>query len=248
MLKLRNTNKRLWLVALGILIAATAASTFFLTSRSAADADSSAILSLISDFQGAEVGASTIPADAVSTVESAMAGVAASATRPVINQEKSPVQILSASARDEINQADATLFKSYCSTAFQQRHASDVPLADVVEAGLYNNPQEPLVLHEEQKLMAGEVMKDDGTTAIVWTYSWYGDITTNGNGQQGWGIDEYRVVKEGGQWRIDARTRLLDASAECQPGTVGDGPVGSILAAFLDGRRGAARSLRAVCG
>lgn len=210
-------KKRLW-IALGVfVIACSLATAFVLTARSSADADQVAISALISDFQQAEVNASIIPGDSVNVVQTRLDSLSATMNRPTTDTDSSPVQILPAPVRERMNRATEARLQKYCSSAYQKLAANSTPLADVVEAGLYNNPQLPLLVEPQTELLAALVMKNDGQTAIVWAYSWGGDVTTTGKGGQSWRVVEYRVVKENGQWRVDGRSSLAVAESTSQP-------------------------------
>jgi hypothetical protein len=182
------------------------------TSRTSADADETEILSLISDFMTAEAKQSQIPAEALPIVEERLAALADAEDERVADDESAVHDILPADVRQGIDKAFADRLATYCSAAYQERHADDVSLSGVVEAGLHNSPKAPVCVESKQILMAGVLKSNDDGIAIVWTYSWSGDETTQGHGAQAWAFEEYRLIREDGEWRIDARSSLASST------------------------------------
>ncbi len=172
------------------------------------------MLSMVAAFEAAQASESTIPAGSVSVVQARLDVLAKADDRPVADDDRSPVRVLPAAVCETIDEAHAKRLATFCSTAYQRRHAEDVPLSDVVEAALYNNPTAPLCLENEPKLLSGVTKKNEDGVAIVWAYLWFGDVTTKGQGGQSWRVQEYRLVKQDGHWRIDARNCLASASAK----------------------------------
>lgn len=214
-----SRRRRSWLLVAALASACALGSAFVLTSRSSADADQAAITAIISDFQQAEAARSDIPADAVSEIQARLADL-----QPIsdgsADDSGSPVEILPTAVKEKMNRAKGALLNAFCSQAFQRRHEHDARLSDIVEAGLYNNPQQTLVVREQTEVLASPMLKDDGETAIVWAYSWWGDVTASGHGCQGWDVSEYRMIKEDGAWKVDRRSPLVSAestSAEWGP-------------------------------
>lgn len=201
-----------WSLRIALLVAVlacVAGSAFLWTDRSPADADQVPILSLIADYRRAEISEATIPADALDIVAARLDAVAQSPDRETMDEEYSPTTILPSDVREGMDKAHAWRLATYCSAAYQERHAGDVSLSDVVEAGLYNAPTDPIVVEQQYELMAVQVLENDGGKAIVWTYSWAGDVLSDGKGRQTWTVEEYRVIKEDEEWRVDARRRLV---------------------------------------
>ncbi|NLT92798.1 MAG: hypothetical protein GXY02_06715 [Actinobacteria bacterium] len=239
-MELLRSRKRRVSIACAVVVTLAVALMMLLSAEGSADANEAETLSVIRDFQAAEARQSTIPASAVDVVKAKLADLEEMSTRPTVDEERSPVAILPPSVRDSMDRAHAERLTAFCSKAYQERHAQDVLLSDVVEAGLYNGPEAPLCIDREQRLMAGMLKQQDGDTAIVWTYSWVGDVTTEGSGPQSWTVEEYRLIQEHGEWRIDARHTLATSSSEpaAEDGSVPWGPLSphySIVEGHLEG-------------
>lgn len=208
-----------WVIIAVVVMVAIVVPAVVRTSRSSAEADESAIAAVIVDFEAAQARAIAIPADAASEVQARLLELDDKSGREVVDAGKSPVGILPEAARATLNK-EQNAYLNLCSTAYQSRHSRDEKAADATEIGLYNNPQRPLLLEEQHKVLAVHVMELATARATAWVYSWSGDVTTAGKGAQNWVVDEYTLVFEDEQWRIDRRTPIgtmfptLDASGE----------------------------------
>ncbi len=213
-MRLSSSRRHIVLILAGIAMGALVASMTVLDSRASAEADETEMLSVVAAFEAAQASESTIPADSLSVVQDRLDTLATADDRPVADDEQSPVRVLPADVCDAIDKAHAERLATFCSKAYQMRHEEDVPLSDVVEAGLYNNPTAPLCVESRQKLLAEVMKKNDDGVAIVWVYLWFGDVTTKGYGGQSWRVHEYRLVKQDGDWRIDARSCLASSCSK----------------------------------
>gem|GEM_PF-1667745 len=216
-MKTSHESKRRWVTVAVVLalLGTIAVGGLVLAQVSPAGIDEAEIASLIRAFERTEASMGAIPDGAVSSVHARLAELPELSRRAGRGEELSPVKLLPDVARDEINRAWSVWNTDYCSAAWQARHAEDTPLSDIIESGLYNNAEGANELGRDvTELLSVAVMRDDGKSAIVWAYSWTGQETPGGQGGQSWIIQEYRVVREGDAWRIDARRALTSAAAQ----------------------------------
>ncbi len=169
--------------------------------------DSAAITALISQYHAGYCEAFVVPPDARKAVEARQALLRAD-PRPAVQEGEPHLQVLPDSAYAEMNRTYRDLLDAYCTKRYAEARLRSTDWAAIRDAGLHNNPSDPLLVDYESRVLAVECKKRSGPACIVWALVWGGDVTTSGNGVQSWSVREYSLLVESGEWRIDSEALI----------------------------------------
>ncbi len=193
------------IVGVGLCLVASAVLVASMVSSSSKASDEVAIKDLISKYALAHHQGHIVPAYALSAVEARQAEILAKSEAP-IDEGEAHQHVLPEKAIVELNERYDAMMASFCTK--RRAEASKMNWAEMIDASLYNNPQEPPLVDVQNEVLAIQVKKRDSQTCVVWALQWAAEYTTQGKKLQDWTVWEYQLVDKAGGWRIDGVTPL----------------------------------------
>jgi hypothetical protein len=205
-----GTRKRRVVTVLCAVAVVAGISATWATLGAQAAPDKSAIQAVISGYETGKDEANSVPYAYAAQVQSGLDQLKADPSwKPNATETNPGAHVLPAAAWSQMADTyDANVAK-YCTGQFHGNFSNGDEAAASINAGLRNNPQEPVLVQEQTKVLEIQIEKVEGSTCVVWAYRWTGDITTKGHGPEDWSVYEYTLVNDGDSWRIASRAQLV---------------------------------------